>query len=351
MPLASLGSMEELVIHSQIVPMMLAHAEAAGLWLPGIVQHFALPAEAARRREVEVGLTVARDLADALARELNDEYFGMNVARTVGRGAYGLLEFDIRCAPTVKDALGRLTRFSALANHLVRYRIETVDLETCFEQRIVGRQDGLGRHANELAIALTVRIARDCIATEWNPSAVWFSHAAPRDVSALFEYFGTTSIEFGRSASGIAFPSADLERTLTSHDPALLSVLDEQAELLARERARVGNTLWERVRDLIHKRIAAQPRIEEVAQALHMSARTLQRRLENEGTEFNALLDDVRRQLAREHLAREQLSLTEIAFLLGYSDPRAFNRAFRRWTGRTPNAHRRATRSRQLVAR
>jgi AraC-like DNA-binding protein len=98
----------------------------------------------------------------------------------------------------------------------------------------------------------------------------------------------------------------------------------------------VRQQLVERLRD-------GEPEQGAVARPLGLSERTLQRRLRDEGTTFGALVDDVRLELARMYLGDPELAIFEVAFLLGYSEPSAFNRAFRRWTGASPSEHRRAT--------
>jgi AraC-like DNA-binding protein len=82
---------------------------------------------------------------------------------------------------------------------------------------------------------------------------------------------------------------------------------------------------------------------EKVAQALHVSTRTLHRQLQGEGTTFKGLLEETRRKLAATYLRDEDISVTEIAFMLGFSEPSAFTRAYRRWTGESPSAAREGT--------
>lgn len=86
-----------------------------------------------------------------------------------------------------------------------------------------------------------------------------------------------------------------------------------------------------------------QPTLEQIAPRLHMNPRTLHRRLDDEGTNCRRVLKDVRRELASRHLAERQLAISEIAFLLGFSEPSAFHRAFKRWTGHAPLAFRELT--------
>jgi AraC-like DNA-binding protein len=78
----------------------------------------------------------------------------------------------------------------------------------------------------------------------------------------------------------------------------------------------------------------------QVAEALHVSVRSLQRKLADKGTSFAQLLEDTRRELARQYVSNSRLSVGEITYLLGFSDPANFTRAFRRWTGQSPSAFR-----------
>ena len=139
----------------------------------------------------------------------------------------------------------------------------------------------------------------------------------------------------------LVLPRALLDRPLVSPNEGLFAYLERHAEAL---QARVAGSasLASRVRELLSARIRqGEPEQAAIAQALAMSERTLQRRLQDEGVTFAVLLDDVRADLGRMYLADPKLAIFEVAFLLGYSEPSAFNRAFRRWTGTSPSDFRR----------
>ena len=102
-----------------------------------------------------------------------------------------------------------------------------------------------------------------------------------------------------------------------------------------------GEALTDAVRRLLVGELCdGEPSLEQIAPRLHMSPRTLHRRLEEEGTSFRQVLAEVRRELAARHLSERRLAIGEIAFLLGFSEPSAFHRAFKRWTGHAPLAYR-----------
>jgi AraC-like DNA-binding protein len=155
--------------------------------------------------------------------------------------------------------------------------------------------------------------------------------------TALENHFGCP-VTFGAAHNAIVFRAADARRPLVTRNVELLAMLAPQLdEQLARQRREQSFT--ERVRETIQMRLAGhRPTIDDIAGALHMSARTLQRRLQDEGKSFQGVLEDARHELARHYLASSRLELNEAAYLLGYEDANSFARAFRGWEG-VPPAH------------
>ena len=144
---------------------------------------------------------------------------------------------------------------------------------------------------------------------------------------------------FGAPHDALVFERADMEAPLPTANEAMAVLHDRFAgEYLARfSESRVSH----RVRQVLCRILPqGEPKRETLAQALHLSQRTLQRRLQEEGTSFQTLLDDTRRELAEQYLAQPSMTLLEIAYLLGYADPSNFFRAFRRWFDVTPGEYR-----------
>jgi AraC-like DNA-binding protein len=136
--------------------------------------------------------------------------------------------------------------------------------------------------------------------------------------------------------------AADAARPLQAADEALSSIVRRRLDKALAERDVHGSgSLSGRVRQLMVKHLGETPLTPEtVARALAVSRRTLSRRLAEEGTSFRTILDDVRREFACALLQDPSLSIGDVAFFLQYSEPAAFNRSFRRWTGQTPRAFR-----------
>ena len=133
-------------------------------------------------------------------------------------------------------------------------------------------------------------------------------------------------------------------------DPQLQAILEAQVLAMFQRLTKV-----KAVRDSVRRLLAGElcngePNLEQIAPRLHMSARTLHRRLEEEGTSFRQVLAEVRREIGARHLSERRLAIGEIAFLLGFSEPSAFHRAFKRWTGHAPLAYRQSIPARVSMA-
>jgi AraC-like DNA-binding protein len=154
---------------------------------------------------------------------------------------------------------------------------------------------------------------------------------------------GAPTVRFGCKENRLVFPKATLALPLMMADPAALRLAREQCErALAEIQERSRTTA--RVRSLLARRGGLSRTLEDVARSLHVSSRTLKRRLAEEGTTFKELADHARREEALRLVAGTDLALEAVAERLGYSDLANFSRAFRRWAGATPGAHRRAAR-------
>jgi AraC-like DNA-binding protein len=170
-----------------------------------------------------------------------------------------------------------------------------------------------------------------------------FAHT-PDDVSEMEQALGCP-VRVQSNWLGFALSREAWELPLRRQDPVLHSILYRNAEELA---ARLPETdsVVDELRRLLTRMAQGDSDIELVARSMATSVRSLQRRLTAAGTSYQKILDSTRREAAGRHLADRALSITEVGYLLGYSEPAAFHRAFKRWYGSTPHEFRLARLSR-----
>jgi AraC-like DNA-binding protein len=307
---------------------------------------FGLDEAVAARPEVVLPYEVLEDFLAEAARASGVRGFGLRLAERFPRGGYGVLEYACRTAPTARAALERIVRYVRLLNEVVSVSFEEARGEGRVEQRFpdgVGVGRGGASHVGEFFVATLLVGARALVDEACRPRRVWFRAREVADAAAWRALVGDgCELQLARRGNGLALPAALLDQPVRGADPALLALLDRQAEQLLGGQPAAGRTA-----ELVRRRLVATfarglPAVAEVAAELGMSARTLQRRLGDEGTSFAALLDGARHELALELVAENRHPLGEIAFRLGYAELSPFLRAFKRWTGKTPGALRAA---------
>lgn len=295
------------------------------------------------RGDTLVSIQRAVALLDSAARATGDATLGLRLATAMQWNDFGVLGYVLVHSPTLGAAFGNLRRYIAI--HQTRGGI---DLEVGPRvARVLRPTDailGQSDQVVDLSLAMYTRLARDGLGEpRWTPRAVCFRRRRPRSTAVHTRWFGAP-LSFGQPRDALVLDSAELRRPFRAADPGLYPILLAQADTTlagSPGRGEVGGD----VRQLVVGALGAgDVTIEAVAGRLGVAPRSLQRRLRDVGLSFQMLLAEARLDLARRHLADPSLTLTETAFLLGYADLSAFSRAFRRWTGKSPQAFRRAAR-------
>jgi AraC-like DNA-binding protein len=288
---------------------------------------------------------IPHELAIAVWREAvarsGDAAFGIHAAEQIRPGAFDVLDYAIRSSATLGDGLERLVRYHRIWHDAAIVRLVRDGRRATLTHALPGDPIGLPRHAAEFIVAGWVVVARQATGVDFEPLEVTFRHASPSDIEEHRRFF-RAPIRFESPTMGVSIRSEMLDAPLVKADPGLGVVLDRHVRELF---ARVPNTttLCARVREIVAGELSTgPPSASAVARRLHMSRRTLQRRLGDEGTTHRELVETLRRDLAARYLAERRLAVAEIAFLLGFSEESAFHRAFKRWHGCTPATYRRS---------
>lgn len=339
-PLAAPSKAGITIIRTPLVRLWLAVARAAGGDIDRLIERHRLPPTVESLPDVGVRSGVVYRLSDEVAALTGDPFFGLHLAGVMPRGQFGLLEFMLRSASTIREACRFAVRYMELVCDAAEVWFEERASEAIIDQRVHGEPACGGCHPNEFTIAMIVRLFREAFGGTWRPRRVWFAHPPRPDASPLVSFFETENIVFGADSNGFSFEISELDHPIPSSDQALLAVLDSQAKAIVAKLPAKGDPIA-RIRERIRQALpGGPPDLAELARSLSMSPRTLQRRLADHDTSFSDVIDDVRSALSKLYVSDSALELGEIAFLLGYSELRAFIRAFKRWTGVPPGSYR-----------
>lgn len=278
-------------------------------------------------------------LLEAAASALEDDAVGMHLAADFELGALGPFSYAVLHAPTVGTALRNVERYAdaVAAGARLQLELEGSGVGLCFPAW--DGEPGASRQLDEAAVLVFLRMLRRMLGPTWSPQGIDFRHAAPADLGEHRRLLGT-GLRFDRTRCRIRFAAADLERPVRDADRFLLPIVERHLQDVVSEGG--DPDPWRHALELQVARLVCDghPGIRAIAPRLGVSVRTLQRRLDEQGLRYRDLVAGVRLRLARHYLRERGPSLGEVAFLLGYSELSAFDRAFRRWQGMSPGAYR-----------
>ena len=274
------------------------------------------------------------------AEALGDTAFGLHLAEEGNPRDAGLLFYVGSAARNLGEAMALLARYFRIADESVRMKLARQADGFKVEITFAGLSRHLLRQQTEFGVAMTVKAMRAASGYDVRPTRVKFAHIRTGDVQEFRRFFGCM-VEFGAPSDQLEFSSETFALPLITGDPILLGMLRSICEEAARTRKTAEGSLRASVENEV-QRLLPQGRAnaETVAKALAVSARTLSRRLSEQGTTFAEVVDQLRRSLALQYLKDPGFASAQIAWLLGYKEPTSFNHAFRRWTGHSPSVAR-----------
>lgn len=282
--------------------------------------------------EVEAGqeLAIGRNLVAALGDRPG---LGADAGARYTLGNFGMAGFALLTAATGRDMLRLGVRFAPLSFAFIRPSLR----ETSAGATVLLHDEEIPRDVRSLFVEREItKVGRLVPALLGGQGRVHLRTSFDGErARALIAALPGVDLRAGAPRHELVVDRAALDAPLPQADPVTAAGLERQcAELLDRRRARSGTARAVRAKLLAD--LASPPSMEDVAASLHVDARTLRRRLADEGTSFRALTDEVRSTLATELLRASGLTVQEVAARLGYHDAAGFTRAYRRWTGSTP---------------
>ena len=282
------------------------------------------------------------DILGLVAEQVPDRAaLSIRHARSIDIDKLGALALACKAAPTVAGALQRLARYHTLISDSIRYHLDPKDDAVLLWQEVLAGSGPGVVFSPEAGLAAMFEAISQVASESIVPELVTFRHTPPRDAELFEDFFGCP-VRFGAKQDGLLFSEATVQVQNTLGDRALsdfLTVhLEAELEQLNTEPSLVQTTKEEIARVLSE----GLPKMADIARELGFSVRSFHRRLSDHGVSFQTLAEETRREIALSMLRDESRPLSEIAFLTGFSEQSAFNRAFKRWTNSTPAKYRKS---------
>lgn len=264
----------------------------------------------------------------------SDDHLGIHLAEAVPIQSFEVHSYALLSSSTLREAYRRACRYQRLIHEATDLTFDEESNEGVLRHALPGGRP-VPRHPAEFLTTLWVRLGRLITGDDWAPSIVCFAHDSPNDTTEHQRVF-RAPIRFSSGITAMHIPNHLLDSSNPRADANLASLLDRYADGLLKQAPRQAS-FAERVRAWLSNELnGGSPTISSAARALHVSERTLHRNLQNEGTSFRELLDQLRRERAVALLANPRCSVAEAGFLLGFAELSSFSRAFKRWTGKAP---------------
>jgi AraC-like DNA-binding protein len=323
-----------------------AKLKVAGLPAGEILRKAGIKPHLLNQRNARIPFRQHAALLELASIVTENSCFGLELAaREIDPRDAGLLAYAALSSRTLGDAVKIIKRYLRVLN-------EAAEIRTAIQRDLaVGEfyfTDASVRtctQATEFGLANFVRSMRFLTGIQLRPMEVGFAHPRNRDINKFEKFFGCP-IRFGGRRNSIIISRHQLALPIATADERLLGILTGYCDEILASRAKISADLRHEVERLIMKLLSrGEADTRRVAHELGMSVRTLARKLRESGASFAEILDELRADLARKYLGDVTLTVSQVTFLLGYSEVSAFNHAFKRWTGKTPSRWRAVARA------
>lgn len=277
-----------------------------------------------------------RRLWKAMVKDTGREDIGLKCGLRFPIQSMAMIGYVMMNASSIKKALEHFCKYQLLVGDSMGMRVEEkLDYTTIYIDLWSPWHEEL-RFTTDVFSAATFSWIRKSTTNQPHPLRVGFHYRRPSNRHDYEKIYKPAPVEFGCDTSFLTYHSSDLQVPIISANNELFDYFHDQLKTLYNT-YKGKNTITWKVKQLILEQLLGEtPEIEKVASQLLMSIRSLQKSLKDEGTTYRKLLQEVKKDVACDHLNKGELSVSEIAYLLGYSEISAFSRSFKKWTGVTP---------------
>jgi AraC-like DNA-binding protein len=308
-----------------------------GVSVSAVLQRAELPPQFFHADKVQATTAQLFALWAAIAEVSGDPAIGLRLGAEPRFERYDATQIAAVCSKTFRDALQRIATFKALTCP-EEIRVQRNRSEAIIEFIFLGDKGGEPDVLVDVCLSWVLAVGRR--GTEDRIKPLRLELARHPQHQALLETHFRCPVRFRAKRNAIVFRDPDLDLPFGTFNQELLRIVAAQldAELAEQQAASEVTGL---VKQVLKRSLAGRrPSREDTAQELHLSVRTLQRRLSDAGTSFQHVVQDARRDLARKYLSEQRVEFSEAAFLLGYADTNSFFRAFQSWEGVSPGVWR-----------
>ena len=313
--------------------------EARGRPSNSILREVGLDPRKVRTPQARIAFAKHVALFEAAAEHLGDTHFGLHFGCSVDPLDAGLIGYVAANSATLGDAFRNMTKYLRVFSEGAYADLQTADGLAVLAFDVIDPDVRQRVQIQEFGMALIMNFGRFVTGRRLIPEWIELSHNRSGQIDEFERYFGAP-VYFGRDRCALVLKNALVNLRCRDADERLLRILKDYCAEVLRQRPE-RKDLRRDIEHLVARHLpSGSVTTKSVAEELGLSERTMARRLADTGTSFRQIIEEVRRELAKRYIAEPDARPSQIARLLGYSEPSAFTHAFRRWTGQSPSRFR-----------
>jgi AraC-like DNA-binding protein len=321
-----------------VLKQMFLYLESINFDTDGLLNSLGVDPHLAKSPDGYIPIETYLLIEEAAAEQTMDPYFGLHMGQYAEPGSWSILGYLMMNCRTLGEAFEKSARYSRVIGNLISGQAQFGINKIRMISTTPPHAPRMPRYCFESAFTSGVRMMRTLTGLELNPLEVTFIHPKPESTEE-YERFFRCPVFFAHKYNSVSIHPQLLHTPILLPNPGLLEYFENYAQNFIAEMDRQDPYTQAVTRIILENLDSENLNIKHVAREMSVSVRTLQNRLRDEGVVFSDLLTDIRRQLARKYL-KEDYSVEEITYLLGFSEPSVFRKAFKRWSGITPRQFR-----------
>ena len=335
------ASQEPIVVSVSVLSQLFSYLTSLKADVDEFLRSIDIDPESVKSPDAYIPIETYLLIQDGAAEYVHDPYLGLHMGEFAEAGSWSILGYMMMNCKTLGEAFEKSARYHRVIGNLIeghahlKFNKIKVSLET------PPHAPKMSRHCYESTISSTVRMMRTLTGVEINPLEVTFIYPEPESRSE-YERIFRCPVLFGQKDNSLTIPLSVIYTPILYSNPEMLKYFENYAQEFLAEMEHENEYARTVTRIILSKLDDEALSIKKVAKEMSISVRTLQNRLKEEGVVFSELLTDTRKKLAKKYLT-EDYSVEQITYLLGFSEPSVFRKAFKKWSGVTPRQYRENT--------
>ncbi len=323
-------------IPAAIIVLRIAVAESFGADRLEILREANISPDIFTDQKARVTVEQSIDVWRVIVRKTGLKDIGLECGLKTRFQTMGILGYVMMNSPSITQAWRKLCNYQELVLSILLQKMIIEGELIRFDGTMQEEWQDDFRYTIDYIYSSYIALIKSCTSKNIHPLEVGFNFPEPTNTDRYHEIFDPAAIKFSCDNPYIIYKKSDLDNEITSYDPSIFDHFEVLLQETANEHNRVNINTRAVKKSILNRLKAEIPKADEIARDLGMSVRSLQQKLKKEGTTFQEILNLVRKEIAIRQLSNSNNNVTDVAFLIGFSDISVFSRNFKKWTGLTP---------------